>query len=93
MRVPAVCSALVLTLAQLFHGFNMRDATADFLSDDVSHKLYVWLAQLLCAALLVGSAYLPVLSTVLEPRQASGWIVILVLALFPLLADKAARRL
>ena len=93
MRVPAVCSAVVLTLAQLFHVFNMRDAPAGFPSGDVMRYPYVWLALLPCAALLIGSAYLPVLSIVLESPQPSECIGTLVLALFPLLAGGATRRL
>ena len=88
-------SFLTLAFAQLFHVFNMRDASAGFLDNDVTRNPYVWLALLLCSALLVGSAYLPVLSSVLEldPPGAGGWAVILALALFPLLAGETVRQL
>jgi Ca2+-transporting ATPase len=88
-------SFLTLAFAQLFHVFNMRDPSAGFLDNDVTRNLYVWLALLLCAVLLVGSAYLPVLSTVLElePPEPRGWAVVLVLALLPVLAGETTRRL
>jgi Ca2+-transporting ATPase len=71
----------------------MRDPSAGPLDNDVTRNSFVWLALLLCAALLVGSAYVPVLSTVLElePPEPLGWVVTLVLALLPLLAGEATR--
>ena len=88
-------SFLTLAFAQLFHVFNMRDPSAGFLDNDITRNHYVWLALLLCVALLVGSAYLPVLSNVLElePPELLGWAVVLVLALVPVLAGETARRL
>jgi len=87
-------SFLTLAFAQLFHVFNMRDASAGFLDNDLTRNPYVWPALLLCAVLLVGSVYLPVVSTVLElePPHAAGWVLILVLSLAPLLFGEAARR-
>lgn len=94
-RGAVTVSFLTLAFAQLFHVFNMRDGSASFLRNDVTHNPYVWLALLLCAALLVGSVYLPVFSNVLrlDAPGMLGWAVILTLAAFPLLAGEAARRI
>jgi Ca2+-transporting ATPase len=86
-------SFLTLTFAQLYHVGNMRNASASFLDNDVTRNPNIWPALLLCAALLVGSVYLPVVLAVLElePPRTAGWALVLVLALFPLLAGEAAR--
>jgi hypothetical protein len=89
-------SFLTLAFAQLFHVFNLRDSSAaSFLDNDVARNPYVWPALFLRVALLVGSAYLPLLSSVLElePPEPLGWAVVLMLAFLPLLAGEAARRL
>jgi Ca2+-transporting ATPase len=83
-------SFLTLAFAQLFYVGNMRDASASFLDNDVTRNPNVWPALLLCAALLVGSVYLPVFLAVLKPPRAFGWALVLVLALSPLLAGGTA---
>ncbi len=83
-----------LAFSHLFHVPNMRDASAGSVGKYVTHNPYVWLALLLCATLLVSTAYLPTLSSVVElkPPEPSGWTVILVLAFLLLLAGEAACR-
>ncbi|HEX2728465.1 MAG TPA: cation-transporting P-type ATPase [Rubrobacteraceae bacterium] len=93
-RGAVTVSFLTLAFAQLMHVFNMRDGSAGFLHNDVSRNPYVWLALLLCTALLVGAVHLPIFSTVLrlDTPGLLGWTIILTLAAFPLLAGEAARR-
>ena len=60
----------------------VRQSLETYRGNGVTRNPYVRLALLLCVALLVGSAYLPILSTILELEspEPSGWPVVLVLA-------------
>lgn len=86
-------SFLTLAFAQLFHIFNMRDSSATFLRNDVTRNPYVWTALALCAALLVVSVHLPVVSSVLALQSPgiSGWTLVIVLSLIPLLIGETVR--
>ncbi|MEO0409208.1 MAG: cation-transporting P-type ATPase, partial [Cyanobacteria bacterium P01_A01_bin.135] len=91
-------SFLTLALGRLWHVFNMRDAASRkdsplgaALNNEIARNPYIWGALLLCAVILVASAYLPGLSTVLDLTHPGldGWLVIAAGSLVPLLVGQA----
>ena len=87
-------SFLTLALGRLWHVFNMRDAArrdrpplTAAIDNEITQNPYIWSALLLCAVILVGSAYLPGLSAVLDLTHPGwdGWLVIVLGSLVPLL--------
>jgi Ca2+-transporting ATPase len=88
-------SFLTLAFAQLWHVFNMRAPGSGFFSNEVTRNPYVWAALAVCALVLVGTAYLPGLATVLrvDAPGAAGWGLILGASLVPLAGGELYRRL
>lgn len=56
---------MTLALSQLWHVFNMRDASEPWLANTVFKNAYVWLAIAFCLLLLVAAFYIPALSDVM----------------------------
>jgi len=56
---------LTLALAQLWNVFNMRDADAGLLNNEVTRNLYVWGALALCLGLIGLAIWLPSLADLL----------------------------
>jgi Ca2+-transporting ATPase len=80
-------SFLTLALAQLWHVFNMRDRSGDWLRNEIVRNLWVWGAILLCIVLILCAVYVPWLSAILSIRNPGieGWTVILLMSAAPLL--------
>ena len=81
-------SFLTLAFARLWHVFNMRDAGASLMRNEVTRNRFVWYALGICILLLVLAVYVPGLSTILEMVQPGmqGWMLILGASLIPLFA-------
>jgi Ca2+-transporting ATPase len=89
-RDAVTVSFLTLALAQLWHVFNMRDAEAGLLNNDIVHNRWIWGALALCLGLLAAAIYVPVLAETLQlgPPGAAAWGVILAFSLAPLAAGQ-----
>jgi Ca2+-transporting ATPase len=87
-------SFLTLAFAQLWHVFNMRDRDSGVLRNEVTRNPFVWGALALCAGLLVGAVYLPVLANVLRVVNPGlrGWGLVIVLSFVPLLIGQILKR-
>lgn len=91
-REQAVTVAfLTLACGQLWHVFNMHDAGAPAVRNEVSRNPFVWLALLLCAALIGLAVYLPGLAALLELHRPtrSAWSLVVAFSLLPLLVGRA----
>ncbi len=77
---------ITLAFAQLFHVFNMSSAHSRLLVNDITKNKFVWLALLICIALLVLVYGLPPLRSVLNLTVLPGklWIVSLLASMLPL---------
>ena len=86
-RAAVTVSFLTLAFAQLWHAFNMRDAEAGFLRNEVTRNPWVWAALALCTALLLVAAYVPSVARVLHmvSPNINMWAIILAMSLAPLL--------
>lgn len=80
-------SFLTLAFAQLWHVFNMRDLHSGFFLNDITKNKWVWLALVLCIALLLGAVYVPDLASVLKlvPLSLAEWNIVVVMSLLPLI--------
>jgi Ca2+-transporting ATPase len=78
---------LTVSLARLWHVFNMRDPNSGFVSNEISRNRYVWIALAICIALLAAAAFIPGLSDVLSMSlpDATGWGIIFGCSLLPLM--------
>lgn len=86
-RIQAVTiSFLTLSLAQLWHVFNMRGAQSGRLFNEITQNKFVWGALILCILLVVAAIYVPGLSYVLQVVHPGivGWVLIIVMSLLPL---------
>jgi Ca2+-transporting ATPase len=82
-----------LALAQIWHVFNMRASPRRFFDNEITRNVWVWLALGLCLGLVLAAVYVPALSQVLQltsPGQ-TGWPLVLVLSLVPLLTASGVR--
>jgi Ca2+-transporting ATPase len=93
-------SFLTFGFARLWHVFNMRDADAPLIRNEVTTNRYVWIAIAIGIALLLGATYLPVLGDVLSlvAPSGTGWALIAAGSVVPLVIGqvvkvKALRRL
>jgi len=79
-------SFLTLAFAQLWHVFNMRDADAHVLRNDITRNPYVWGALGLCIVLLLLAVYVPFLANLLGLSRPSfgEWAWVLGFSLVPL---------
>ncbi len=80
-----------LSLARLWHVFNMRDRRTGLIRNEVAGNPYVWGALAVCAALLVAAFTVPLLARVLgvvNPGLA-GWTVVLIMSFVPLVLGQA----
>lgn len=93
-------SFLTLALGRLWHVFNMRDSSSrsatqgspliNVVDNEITQNPYIWGALLLCTIILVGTTYLPGISTVLDLTHPGldGWGVIVVGSLVPLVVGQ-----
>lgn len=84
-------SFLTFGLARLWHVFNMRDAGARLVRNEVVTNVWVWWAILLCLVLLAAAVWVPGLSDILSlsAPDATGWLLIVAGSLAPLLVGQA----
>lgn len=81
-----------LALAQLWHVFNMRNWRDNLFANQITLNIYVWLAILLCLAILAIAAFQPQLAFVLRlaPLPANAWAIVVAMSLLPLLLRQLA---
>lgn len=86
-RESMTIAFLTLALCQLWHVFNMREASEPWVANTVLKNPYVWFAIGLCLLLLGAAFYLPVLSDVMDLVQINSQQYALCIggSLFPLL--------
>jgi len=86
-------SFCTLALAQLWHVFNMREDTRSFFDNEITTNIWIWIAIGICLALILLAVYTPLLSGLLELSDpgASGWLLIIVASMFPLLVGPLVR--
>ena len=84
---------LSVALARLWHVFNMRDVGSSILRNRVTTNPFVWGALAICVVLLALAVFLPPLAGVLDVVRPSptGWLLIVVQSLVPLLLGQAAK--
>lgn len=82
---------LTLAFAQLFHVFNMSSAHSNLLVNDITKNKFVWLALILCTALLLVVYALPQMRLVLglEVLSARIWIISILAGTIPLILVQA----
>ena len=86
-------SFCTLTLAQVWHVFNMRDNMRNPFNNEITRNIWIWLAIALCIALLLVAIYVPFLSDVLKLGRPSleGWLLIVGMSVVPILAAPVVR--
>jgi len=86
-------SFLTLATAQLWHAFNMRASNSHLLKNEITRNPWLWSALLLCIILLLVAIYIPGLAGVLHLVKPSmdGWILVIVMSLFPLLVGQLTK--
>jgi Ca2+-transporting ATPase len=90
-----VLSAMAISLAQLWHVFNMRSELGHLINNEITRNIWIWLALALCLVLILMAVYAPVLRTVMQLYDPglAGWLVITVASLVPLIAAPVVRRI
>jgi Ca2+-transporting ATPase len=80
-------SFCTLALAQVWHVFNMRGDPRRILKNEITKNIWIWVAIVICVALVVMAVYVPLLSGLLKLSDpgASGWLLIIVASFIPLL--------
>jgi Ca2+-transporting ATPase len=88
-------SFCTLTLAQVWHVFNMRDDIRKPFVNEITRNVWIWLAIATCVLLLLAALYVPLLSEVLEISHpgSKGWLLIIGMSVVPLIVAPAVRRL
>jgi len=87
-------SFCTLTLAQVWHVFNMRDNIRNPFVNEITRNPWIWLAVATCILLLLSAVYLPWLSNVLEISHpgADGWLLIVGMSVVPIIVGPIVRR-
>ena len=77
---------ITLAFAQLFHVFNMSSTHSRFFVNDITRNKFVWLALIICSALLITVYLVPQLRLALSLAILPGelWMVALVASFIPL---------
>jgi len=88
-------SFCTLTLAQVWHVFNMRDNIHKPFNNEITRNLWIWLAVATCVLLLLAAVYIPLLSNVLKISDPGldGWLLILGMSAVPLIIAPVVRRI
>ncbi len=78
---------ITLAFAQLFHVFNMSAADSRIFINDVTKNKFVWLALVICTAILALVFFLPQMRLVLslEVLPLNVWLVSIVAGMLPLI--------
>ncbi|MCC0030552.1 MAG: cation-transporting P-type ATPase [Brucellaceae bacterium] len=79
-----------LALAQLWHVFNMRNWRENLLTSRVTRNAYVWMALLLCVAILVVAHLQPTIAGALQltALPADAWYAVAALSIAPLIVGE-----
>jgi Ca2+-transporting ATPase len=87
-------SFCTLTLAQVWHVFNMRDNIRNPFVNEVTRNPWIWLAIAVCILLLLSAIYLPWLSEVLKVSHpgTQGWLLIVGMSVLPVIVGPFVRR-
>jgi Ca2+-transporting ATPase len=83
---------IILAIAQVLHVFNMAEKGSPLIFNEITRNRFVWLAIIICFALLFAALHVPLLSSTLEltvPNSRS-WPVILVGGAAPLVIGRLA---
>jgi Ca2+-transporting ATPase len=85
-RQSVTVTFLTLAFAQIWHAFNMRNAQAGLVVNEVTRNGWLWGAIVLCTILLAAPPYMPPVAHLLHlaPLTAPMWGVVLVCSLAPL---------
>ena len=86
---------ITLAFAQIFHVFNMSSPHAKLFLNDITKNLFVWLAVLLCAGLMVLVYVVPHINEVLDLADLTlnVWALCIVASLLPLLLGQVYKRI
>ncbi len=86
-RGAATIAFMSIGFAQLWHVFNMRDAKAGLLRNNIVSNGWVWAAILFCGALMLATLFVPAISDALRIiiPGPEGWLVVAVSSILPLL--------
>lgn len=84
-----------LILAQLWHVFNLTHINESFLVNAITRNVYIWLAIILCIAIVLAAYTIPVSMTVLNltPFPAEYLLFILGFSLLPIVVIRFLKRL
>jgi Ca2+-transporting ATPase len=87
-------SFCTLTLAQVWHVFNMRDNIGNLFANEITRNPWIWLAVATCILLLLAALYVPWLSDVLKVSHpgTEGWLVIVGMSVVPIIVAPIVRR-
>jgi len=90
-RMSVTLAFLTLAFGQLWHVFNMRDASSGALVNEVTKNPHVWGALFVCVAMLLVAVYVPVLASVLDlsAPSFSQWLLVLGFSVIPLIFGQA----
>jgi Ca2+-transporting ATPase len=82
-----------LGFAKLWFVFNLRDRGSGVVDNEIVKNRWIWASTALCTALLLGAAYAPGLSQVLETRPLGlqGLALALAVSLVPALVGQSVR--
>lgn len=87
---PVTLSFLCLSLAQLWHVFNMRSTGSTIFRNSITANPFVWVALTLCIFLILAVLYIEPFRVALQLQSPdlSGWILIIAFSLVPLAAGQ-----
>jgi len=91
-REAVTVSFVAISLARLWHVFNMRDAQTHVVINQITRNGFVWIALGICIVLILLALYVPVLRDVLKLATPEGlmWPLILGTSALPLLFGQLA---
>lgn len=86
-------SFMTIALSKLWFTFNLRSPRSSLVRNEITHNKWIWLAILLCLALLVAAIYLPLLTKLLGTKKLSfnGWSLAIAMSLLPFFIGQAVR--
>jgi Ca2+-transporting ATPase len=94
-RQANTVSFAAITLAQLVHVFNVRDADTSLLRNEVTANRWVWIALAVSLLLLIGTIYIPPVAVAFEtePIGRAGWTVAVAASLIYLAVVQTVKEL
>jgi len=88
-------SFCTLALAQVWHVFNMRNNSRQWIRNEITRNPWIWVAIAICVALILTAVYVPPMAALLElrPPGAAGWLLIVAMSFVPVLIAPLVHRL